>query len=263
MLVETELELKMKKLDSNQIHAIILLVENSKFGGEDKPYFEKICGREMNEYLRNICSDFKISTAILEENADVQKTILPFIGEEEITAVLFSNTPLLTRETLMAYLEKFVYSNENFLFMPRGFIAKPNALKNSFKMQNSDLNYFARNEFFEVNSLKDLEQAQRVLQAKILDFHMQNGVKIMDRGQVFIDADAEIEKGAKICPFSQILGKSTIKSGAIISSSIIKNCIIGKNAIIENCNLSYCKVEDGARVKPFTFAEKKLVKGMK
>lgn len=263
MLVETQNILQMKKLSPSDVHAIILLVENSRFGCVDKPYYEKICGREMNEYLRDICFDFKISATILEENRDVLETIRPFLDDSETTVVLFSSTPLLSRETLMAYLEKFVFSDDRALVMPKGFIAKTSYLKSAEKIESFGLNSFGKNEFFEVNSFADLEQAERFMQGKILDFHMQNGVRICDKFTVKIDADVDIEKGAKILPFTQILGKSFIGSGAEISSSIIKNCKVGENAKIENCNLEFCQVESGARVKPFTCAQKKEIKGAK
>ena len=263
MIVETEKILQVKKISADDVHAIILLVENKDFGCLDKPYYEKICGKEMNEYLRNICFDFKISTTILEENKGVLETIRPFLDERELTVVLYSNTPLLSRETLMAYMEKFVFSRDRYIAMPKGFIAKTSYLKIAEKLESFGLNSFGKNEFFEINNLTDLEQAERFMQGKILDFHMQNGVRIVDKFTVKIDADVDIEKGVKILPFTQILGKSFVGGGAEISSSIIKSCKVGANAQIENCNLAFCEVEKGARVKPFTFAEKKQIKGVK
>ena len=263
MLTETEILQQKKAVDFGQIHAIILLVENTNFGSLDKPYYEKICGKEMTEYLQKACENFKTSLVVLEQNAGVLQTIRPFLDESEITVVVYSNTPLISKETILEYVNTLILKDEKIVYMPKGFVAKTQVLKGENLLVNSQLNSFNKNEFFEVNNFCDLEQAGRMMQSLILNYHMQNGVRIIDRTSTIIHADAEIEKGAVIHPFCQITGKTFIAKGAQVSASTIKNCRILEGAKIENCNLVSCEVEKNALVKPFTYAKNKNLKGMK
>lgn len=62
---------------------------------------------------------------------------------------------------------------------------------------------------------------------------LERGVEMMDPASVFISPEATVEKGVSIGPNVQILGKSIIKSGAVIEgTAFIVNCRIEADAII-------------------------------
>ena len=93
----------------------------------------------------------------------------------------------------------------------------------------------------------------KILNRKIVNYHMDNGVIVLGENMVFIDADCEIESGVVIYPNNIISGQSIISSGCVLQSgNIIVNSILSENvkaqgAYIENskiCNDNVVKADE-------------------
>lgn len=252
MIAETQLMSSFSQAYKNKIQAVVLLVENSNLSLADKPYYESICGRQMFEYVMGACSGFNTKIAVLNEGENPISSAKQVLTDEEITLILFSDTPLLTVDVLNDYISKLLLDRGDVVIMPRGFVFKTKKLLQTTKIDLPPKSLFDKSEFFTVSNLLDLENATRHIQNQIINRHIQNGVFIADRQLVKIDANVEIEKGVKILPFSQILGRSFIEKNSVISSSIIKNSKVEQNCFVENCNIENSKLIKGSKPKPFS-----------
>jgi bifunctional UDP-N-acetylglucosamine pyrophosphorylase / glucosamine-1-phosphate N-acetyltransferase len=109
-------------------------------------------------------------------------------------------------------------------------------------------------ELWEADSIAELVAIDASLRAAKASALMSAGVVIYRPETCVIDADVEVEAGAVIEPFVQLLGKTRVAAGARIRSySVIESCTIGENVVIlPGCLLREGVIERGANVGPMT-----------
>lgn len=89
------------------------------------------------------------------------------------------------------------------------------------------------NEVLGINSQQELVMAEKIMQEKLREKHLLNGVIISAPETVCFSAEAEVAPGVEIEPFVVFKGFVKIDEGAVIKSfSHLENCIISKNANI-------------------------------
>jgi len=108
-------------------------------------------------------------------------------------------------------------------------------------------------EFAGVNTYMELEEAERVLRAKMLKELMQKGVRFIEPRSAFIHKSVKIAPGAIIYPNTHIEGNSVIGKGCVIypntrivDSVIMKDAVVKDSSLIENS-----LIEKNAQVGPF------------
>jgi bifunctional UDP-N-acetylglucosamine pyrophosphorylase/glucosamine-1-phosphate N-acetyltransferase len=89
------------------------------------------------------------------------------------------------------------------------------------------------NEVLGINSQQELVMAENIMQEKLREKHLLNGVIISAPETVYFSAETEIAAGVEIEPFVVFKGVVKIEEGAVIKSfSHLENCFVGKNANI-------------------------------
>lgn len=84
-----------------------------------------------------------------------------------------------------------------------------------------------------VNDRVALSQAEAIMKKRINEFHMRNGVTIIDPNNTYIGADVEIGSDTVVQPGTMISGKTSIASDCVIGpNSEIQNCQIGEGTVI-------------------------------
>ncbi len=96
-------------------------------------------------------------------------------------------------------------------------------------------------ETYGVNDLLALSNASKILQKRINQAHLLNGVNIIDPDNTYIAPDVVIESGVTIYPGNDISGKTVIKSGVtLLNGNVISDTQIGHNTSIgPNCHLQF------------------------
>ncbi|MBS3678622.1 bifunctional UDP-N-acetylglucosamine diphosphorylase/glucosamine-1-phosphate N-acetyltransferase GlmU [Ornithinibacillus massiliensis] len=104
-----------------------------------------------------------------------------------------------------------------------------------------------------VNDRVALAQAEKTMKRRINEYHMRNGVSIIDPENTYIQSDVVIESDVVIYPGTMIGGKSIIRENAIIGpNSEIHNCEVGEGTVIKQSVATDSKI--GARVNIGPFA---------
>jgi bifunctional UDP-N-acetylglucosamine pyrophosphorylase/glucosamine-1-phosphate N-acetyltransferase len=102
--------------------------------------------------------------------------------------------------------------------------------------QNSEPKIFISDDYWAfhgINIPADLVEAEKIMQNKIRQKMIQNGVRLLDPNTVYFSSITLIEKDVIIEQNVIFKGRVTIKSGAIIKAfSYIEDCLIEKNAKI-------------------------------
>jgi len=105
-----------------------------------------------------------------------------------------------------------------------------------------------------VNSRVQLAQATRVLQQRINERHMIDGVTMVDPNLVWIGPDVELEQDVVIEPMTFLMGATTVERGAHIGPSTrITDSKIGPDARVDASVLIGANVGRDATVGPVSY----------
>ncbi|MFB9974824.1 bifunctional UDP-N-acetylglucosamine diphosphorylase/glucosamine-1-phosphate N-acetyltransferase GlmU [Allobacillus sp. SKP2-8] len=103
-----------------------------------------------------------------------------------------------------------------------------------------------------VNDRLALSKAEKLMQKRINEKHMKNGVTLIDPDQTYIGPDVIIEPDVVIEPGCRIQGKTTIQSDVYVGlNSEIIDCEIGEGTEIHQSVLKESKVGRQVKVGPF------------
>lgn len=103
-----------------------------------------------------------------------------------------------------------------------------------------------------VNDRVALSQAEGILKRRINEYHMRNGVSIIDPGTTYIDIDVTIGQDTVIYPGTMIKGNSTIGENCTIGpNSEIKDCEIGNETVIRQSVAHDSKIGSEVNIGPF------------
>mgnify|MGYP001943984782 CR=1 FL=1 len=123
------------------------------------------------------------------------------------------------------------------------------------KENNEKVAAFTTMDFEETIGVNDrvaLAMAEKIMRRRINEYHMRNGVTIIDPEQTYIGADVVIESDVVIEPGSKIIGQSIIKSNAVIGLNCeIENSYIGEYTEIKQSVVTDSKIGNYVKVGPF------------
>lgn len=116
-----------------------------------------------------------------------------------------------------------------------------------------------------VNTLAELAEANRLLNARRVAALLAAGTLIEDPASTWIGLDVVVEAEAVIRPFTILEGKSRVARGASIGPfARLENAEIGEAAqVFDHCLLRECVVEAGASIGPFAHLRPETRVGVK
>lgn len=218
---------------------------------EISPDFE-ICGKKMLDWVALACSGCK--QKILDDpGEDNLLSAIKDIAEEfNFVVVLYSDTPLLQKQTFLEIMDYFSKHRMNVLKLLRGYVFKGEYLKNARMMLSTAMEEFNKDEFAIISTPQMASQAFKVLNDRILTYHKERGVVLFGENTIFIDADVEIEGGTVIYPSNVIKGESYIGKNVILESgNYIIDTIVCDEAFVVQSYLEKSKVAEGKIVGPY------------
>ena len=197
---------------------------------------------------------------VVIQNGKIQKIVEQKDASKEELDIKAVNAGvyLVKKDILENYIPKL--SNQN--------LSKEYYLTDIIEMAKKDSKtlkpIFVKEEDFKgVNSRKDLAEAEVIMQRRIKERLMQNGVSMRLPETIYIESEVEfegecvIENGVSIYKYSKIIN-SHIKSHSIIEESTIINSSIGPLAHIRPKSL----IEE-SHIGNFTEVKKSTLKGIK
>ncbi len=197
---------------------------------------------------------------VVIQNGKIQKIVEQKDASKEELDIKAVNAGvyLVKKDILENYIPKL--SNQN--------LSKEYYLTDIIEMAKKDSKtlkpIFVKEEDFKgVNSRKDLAEAEVIMQRRIKERLMQNGVSMRLPETIYIESEVEfegecvIENGVSIYKYSKIID-SHIKSHSIIEESAITNSSIGPLAHIRPKS-----VIENSHIGNFTEVKKSTLKGIK
>lgn len=242
-----------KNEQESDVLAIILLNKNFDFEVSATPYNIEIYGKKMWEWVALCCPNCKIKTIVCTNESDILPLIKPYLGTEKFTAVLYSNTPLLSGATFNDIISYARAKDINVLNLKKGYVFNTEYIKNATSVLGSNVvDFGTKYDFFEVENMQTLGEASDIIRKRILNFHIDNGVNIVDKNSTFIDCDVIIESGTKIFQNNSLLGQTYIGKNCVLEpNNIIKDSIISDKCHIKCAYIEQSRISENIIVGPF------------
>ncbi|MCL2061830.1 MAG: hypothetical protein FWH03_04305 [Firmicutes bacterium] len=244
----------------DSLHAVILKVSYEKTG--DTSAIE-ILGKSMLDWLALSLGDTPYQTTAFSADVELPLLVRPFINpDSEYTAVLYSDTPLMTKKTILDAVCALRDSGRNLLKMTRGFLFKTEYLARAEKLYATEVFYFDEEDFITAFNFKQISMISDILRGRILNYHMERGVQIEDTASAFIGPDVRIGTGTVIGPNTIIKGTSVIKNNVkLLAGSTIENSIIEEGAHINASQIYKSYIGENTRVGPWAYIRPETVVG--
>ncbi len=104
------------------------------------------------------------------------------------------------------------------------------------------------------NDRKQLAELGRIMNQRIVDRWMLEGVSVMDPATTWIDADVVLKPDVTLLPGVQLLGTTVVDEDAVIGpDTTLKDCEVGTGARVVRSHGELAVVGDQATVGPFSY----------
>lgn len=233
----------------------------------DTPLIKEETLKKLFEYhVENNCHTTVLSTIvddptgygriIRDENGDLLKIVeqKDASEEEKIVKEINSGIYCFNGKSLKEALKEI--NNDN----AQGEYYLPDAIK-VMRDKSLKVGAFAGSsieELMGVNSRLQLSQAEKAMRKRINEFHMANGVTMIDPDTTYIEADVEIGNDTIVYPGVNLVGKTKIGSDCIIGmNSSITDSIVGNGTEIKISTLLEAKVGENTKVGPYAYLRPK------
>lgn len=217
----------------------------------------EILGRKLIDWVMLACGKF--STKVVPfPKGNLIECARECVDKNADFVILFTNTiPLIQPQTVSSIVEYCTVKNCNLTKLPVGYVAKVEYLESNDTPQVDSLYSQNLDDFYVVENKKQCHYALEILQERINNFHIANGVDIVKPKSVYIEPDVDISAGVTIYQNNTLKGKTKIqkdvilKENNVIDSSVIGPCscvsgstivgsVLGENVYVS----SYCHLNN-------------------
>jgi bifunctional UDP-N-acetylglucosamine pyrophosphorylase/glucosamine-1-phosphate N-acetyltransferase len=104
------------------------------------------------------------------------------------------------------------------------------------------------------NDQRELAERRRLLNDRVLDDLMRSGVTVVDPRTTWVDVTADVAPDAVLQPGTQILGASTVATGAVVGpDTTLLDTEVGEGASVVRSHCHLAVIGPGATVGPFGY----------
>ena len=199
----------------------------------------EILGKPMIDWVCFSLGEAFCDSVVYSDSVPLPILVRPYVKRDtDYTVVLYSDTPLITRKTVLDAVSVLKQKELNVLKMTRGYVFKTQFLLAADKIYSETPYYFDEEDFMTAFNFKQVALVSDVLKNRIISYHMNQGVQFEDPASTFVGCDVIIARGVKIGPNNVIKGRTIIKEHARIGCrNTIENSVIDEGAFVES---SYC-----------------------
>ena len=103
-----------------------------------------------------------------------------------------------------------------------------------------------------INSMSQLNEVEDIMQKKLIEDFMEQGVYFQDPTSTYIDSEVTISSGTKILANTHLTGKTSIDIDCVIGPNAqINDSSIGKNSTVINSVIDQSTIQENGNIGPF------------
>jgi bifunctional UDP-N-acetylglucosamine pyrophosphorylase/glucosamine-1-phosphate N-acetyltransferase len=167
-------------------------------------------------------------------------------GIREINAGVYVGDAATLRRTL-ARIGADNDQGEQYVTDVLGLLAAEGAPVGGYRAEDSD-------DVLGCNDHRELAERRRQLNDRVLDELMRSGVTVIDPRTTWVDVTAEVAADAVLQPGTQILGASTVATGAVVGpDTTLLDTEVGEGASVVRSHCQLAVIGPEATVGPFSY----------
>ncbi|MCL2847555.1 MAG: hypothetical protein FWE13_02230 [Firmicutes bacterium] len=239
-------------LHKYNLSAIIIKAVHEKSGVTPSV---QILGKSMLDWVKLSLPNCPFEIALEDKKVELPVMVRPYINvESAYTAVLYSDTPLLTKKTILDALATIESSDANMIKLTRGYIFKTAYLRAIDTFMATDSYFFDEEDFISATNFKQVSIISDILKQRILSYHMERGVHIEDISSVFIGPDVRIARGVVIGPNNILKGETIIKTDVKLNAgNYLEDAIVEQSATITASQIYKSFIGGNTTVGPYAY----------
>ena len=235
------------------VFGIILKVRNESLGDTAQT---ALLGKTMLDWVKLSLGEDVSSVAVdYDERVELPVQVKQYADPgKTFTAVLFSDTPLLSKKTVTDAVEVAKSGDLNVVKMTRGYIFRTSFLLSCEKLYTDNTYYFTEEDFLAATTPHNLALIQDVMRNRILRYHCDRGVVFEDLGTTLVEGDVTIAPGVTVGPQNILKGKTSVAAGArLLYANVIEDGIIAEGAEINSSRIYRSYIGERTTVGPFAY----------
>lgn len=243
------------------VSGVILLAKNPAFMRE-APWDIEILGKSMLDWVKLAFSEDPV-VVVEDDGSKITDLLRPHISNYEYTVVLYSDTPLISRKTVLEAVSFCRANKINVCRMTRGFVFNTAFLQSCDDLIAKNRYYFSEEEdFITASNYGQTALVTDILRNRIIRYHMDEGVYIVDPQTTVIEGDCVIGRGTKIEGNNRLEGKCLIGENVKLNSgNVINSCIIGQDCVCSSSRVELAVIGKGTTVGPFAYIRPECIIG--
>ena len=243
-----------------EISGIILNVSYPKVGDTSNV---EILGKTCGEWVKIALSDSYTASVAYNDITPLPQLVGRFLDTSSTyTVVLFSDTPLITKKTILDAVGHLKDTGKNVLKMTRGYVIRTPYLMRADKIYTEETHYFDEEDFVTAFDFRQISLITDILKNRILAHHMASGVQFDDPSTTYIGSDVTIGSGCRIAPNNIFLGKTVIKNNVTVKTgNVVEDCIIDDGVTLDSSRIYRSYIGKGTSVGPFAYIRPDCVIG--
>ena len=216
-------------------------------------YNGRLLGMTLAEWVAFACQGLNISVVDYNASDNILQLCREYIDcKYDYTIILLSRTPLIQSSTIQDIKEFCIYKDISICKLPVGYVVNNNKIADldgtmldSIYSQNID-------DFYIVETKKQMDYACNILQDRINNFHIANGVDIIKPATTYIEPQVDIGCGAIIYSGNTLKGNTIIGENVILKeNNVIDNSVIGKDSCISSSIITNSRLSPSVYVSAF------------
>ena len=239
--------------DGGDFDVIILKINNPAFKLTNKNSYDiSILGKSMLEWVKNAVNEYNVCEVECDATSSIFEVTKPYLKNSKYTIILYVDTPLITKNTINDILTYVTSKGLKVCKLNRGFVFDTQYLKTCEKIYSLNTYSFNEQDFMPAVNMEELNKITAILQYRINQFHMSNGVQLIKPETLIIEADVVIGNNVVIYPFNELRGECVIGNNVTLySNNSIVNSIIFDNCQIEKSVINASVVKSNCNIMPF------------
>lgn len=242
---------KLNNIVTNTNVTVNVVVLNINTKGKQE-YAYQVLGTTLSNWTSNAFGDYPVSYLEFDSSVDMLKFISSHTQGTTYTVFVNSNMPLLTADNARKLVEYAVFKQINLCKFTGGYVANNVYLRQTNAPICDSVYSYDMDNYYIVENKKQLGYIAKVLQQRIFDYHLQNGVTIMSEKGLTVEPDVEIAQGVIVYGGNILKGHTFVGKNTILKeNNVIENSVVGNNCGISGSVIDNSKIGDDTYVMPF------------